>query len=466
MFPFQQMQTGDRRPETADRRLPTEIFFQPTGYNCAFFRINRKRHIMTEDFLHFNWKFRLAGYRFYTTAGEDLHIVKAGEHNHDSGPDFLNAQVKVGNTLWAGNVEIHIRSSDWIRHKHQHDESYDNIILHVVYEDDLPLKRRNGEPMPTLVLKDILPPGAYETYNYFLNNHLWIPCALRLNEIRDVVISDWLTALSVERLERKSDEIEGLLHYSGNDWNQAFFEALASTLGFRINKQPMELLARHTPVQCLEKHKDQLFQVEAMLFGQAGLLDGKYRGDYPKKLKKEYQHLKNKFSLKPISGHLWKFMRLRPNNFPTIRLAQLAMMLHLRSHFFSEIIEKPDYEHLLDFFSVGVSDYWKEHYYFDRESKALGKSISSSTVELIMINNVIPFLFVYGKLKGQPAYQEKAFALLDSIKPEFNSIVRKFGEFGIIPGNAGQSQALLELKTNFCDQKKCLECRIGLELIR
>jgi hypothetical protein len=421
---------------------------------------------MTEDFLHFIWKFKLPGQHFHTTAGEALLVVKPGEHNHDSGPDFHNAQVRLGDTLWAGNVEIHIRSSDWIRHRHQHDEAYDNIILHVVFEDDLTIKRRSGELIPTLVLKDVFPADVYETYNYFLNNHLWIPCAMRLNEVREVVINDWLTALSVLRLERKSKDLENLLQFTGNDWNQAFFEALASTFGFRINKQPFELLARQTPIQCIEKHKDNLFQVEAILFGQAGLLEGKYRSDYPKKLKKEYQHLKNKFSLKPISGHLWKFMRLRPNNFPTIRLAQLAMMIHLRSHFFSEIIENAVYDKMIEFFSVGVSDYWKEHYYFDRPSKNMGKSISASTVELIMINNVIPFLFVYGKLKGQQQYQDQSLTLLDSIPAESNSIIRKFGEFGIKPATASQSQALLELKTNYCDQKKCLECRIGLDLIK
>jgi hypothetical protein len=421
---------------------------------------------MTEDFLHFIWKFSLAGRHFHTTEEEELLIVKTGDHNHDSGPDFEGAQVRLGETLWAGNVEIHVRSSDWIRHRHQHDEAYDNIILHVVFEDDLPVKRRNGERMPTLVLKEVFPPDAYETYNYFLNNHLWIPCAMRLHEVRDVVISDWLTVLSVSRLERKSKVLEDLLQFTGNDWNQAFFQALASTLGFRINKQPFELLARHTPIQCLEKHRDQLFQVEALLFGQAGLLEGRYRGEYPKNLKKEYQHLKNKFSLKPISGHLWKFMRLRPNNFPTIRLAQLAMLIHLRSNLFSLIIEDAAYEKMIDFFTVSVSDYWKEHYYFDRESKNIGKSISPSTVELIMINNVIPFLFVYGKLKGQMRYQDQAFALLDSIPAESNSIVRNFMEFGLKPSSASQSQALLELKANYCDQKMCLECRIGLDLIK
>jgi hypothetical protein len=421
---------------------------------------------MTEEFLHFIWKFRLAGQSFHTTAGDTLYVVRPGDHNHDSGPDFMNARVRIGETLWAGNVEIHIKSSDWFRHKHNIDDAYGNIILHVVHDNDMDIKRKSGELIPTLCLNDVLPPGTDETYNYFLNNHLWIPCAMRLPEVRSLILNDWLTALSVLRLERKATGIEELLVYSGNDWNQAFFESLASTLGFRINKQPFEMLARQTPMHCLEKHRDQLFQLEALLFGQAGLLEGRYRGDYPKKLKKEYFHLKHKFSLKPVSGHLWKFMRLRPNNFPTIRIAQLAMLIHLRSHFFSEIVENAGYERIMDFFKIGVSDYWTEHYYFDRPSKTTGKSISPSTVELIIINNVIPFLFVYGRLKGQPSYKDKAFKLLQTIPPESNSIIRRFTEFGIFPDSALQSQALLEMKTNFCDAKKCLECRIGLELIK
>lgn len=442
------------------------FFFQQTGYKTRFFRINRKKGIMTEDFLHFNWKFRLQGHKYHSTDGEEIRIIRCGEHNMDSGPDFKNARVKIGETEWAGNVEIHVRSSDWLRHHHQKDPAYDNVILHVVYENDLTIRRNSGEIIPVLELKNLLPPGAYETYNYFLNNHLWIPCALRLHEAREMAVSDWLTALSVERLERKAGEIMNLLSYTGNDWNQAFFEAFASTLGFKINKQPFELLARQTPLLLLEKHKDDLFQVEAMLFGQAGLLDGKYRGEYPLKLRKEYVHLRNKFNLKAIPGHTWKFMRLRPNNFPTIRIAQLAMLIHKRSFFFSEIVENPDYHHLLDFFSVGVSDYWLKHYYFDRPSKSLSKTISLSTVDLVMINIVIPFLFVYGKIRNQPDLQEKALSLLESIPPEANSIIRKFVEFGLKPETAGQSQALLELKSNYCDRKKCLECRVGLDLIK
>jgi len=421
---------------------------------------------MTEDFLHFIWKFRLTGRKFHTVSGEALEVIGTGEHNHDAGPDFVNARIKLGDTLWAGNVEIHVRSSDWIRHRHQHDNAYDNVILHVVYENDLEIRRRSGENIPALVLNGLIAPGVYDTYNYFLNNHLWIPCALRLPEVREIVIRDWLASLAIRRLERKADEIRERLAFYANDWDQAFFEALSSTFGFRINKQPFELLARNTPVLCLEKHKDNLFQLEAMLFGQAGFLEGKYRTAYPKLLKKEYRHLRVKFGLESVSGHLWKFMRLRPNNFPTIRIAQLAMLIHTRSHFFSQIMQQSDYSQICDYFNVGVSDYWQSHYYFDRPSRNIGKTISTSTIDLIVINNVIPFLFLFARHSGKDEYADKAIALLEKINAESNAHIRKFAEFGIRPASAGESQGLIELKTNYCDRKRCLECRIGLELIK
>jgi hypothetical protein len=422
--------------------------------------------IMTEDFLHYLWKFRLAGEKLWSVTGEELVVLSPGEHNPDAGPDFLNARIVLGGTTWAGNVEIHVRSSDWRRHRHEKDPAYDNIILHAVYEHDLEIQRKNGEAIPTLLMKDFCESEAYDTYNHFLNNHLWVPCANHLQEVRKVVINDWLASLSVARLERKCTELNKLLEYNSGDWQQSFFEALSSTLGFRINKLPFEQVARQTPVQHLLRHKDQLFQVEAMLFGQAGLLEGRYHDDYPKKLKKEYLHLKNKFSLEPVPGHLWKFLRIRPNNFPTIRLAQMAMLLHLHSNLVGEILETPDPDQLRAIFALGVSDYWKSHYYFDRPSNAHGKSMSASTVDLIMINNVIPFLFLYGELKNKPVLKEKAVNLLEEIMPETNSVTRGFAMFGIRAESAANSQALLELKSSYCDQKKCLQCRIGLELIK
>ena len=421
--------------------------------------------MMTEDFLHFIWKFKTDGIDFQTPEGEIIRVVRPGEHNHDAGPDFLHARVSIGGTLWAGNVELHVRSSDWLRHGHEKDDAYDNVILHVVYYHDLDISRKSGELITTLALDGQLPAGIYDKYLHFLNNHLWIPCAMALGSVNELVIKDWLTALSVMRLERKCSELENLLGFTGNDWNQAFYQSLAGTLGFRINRQPFELLARQTPVQFLEKHKDDIFQAEAILFGQAGLLSGRFRGEYPKILKREYAHLRNKFSLQPVSGHLWKFLRLRPNNFPTIRIAQLAMIIHQRANLFGEIIEKIEREEFRDLFQVGVSDYWKAHYYFDRPSREMNKSISPSTVDLILINNVVPFLFVYGKSKGLDHYCDRALRLLASMPAESNAITRKYESFGIEPRSADQSQALLELKANYCDRKRCLECRIGVALV-
>ncbi len=421
---------------------------------------------MTEDFLHYLWKFRLAGENLWSVTGEELLVLSPGEPNPDAGPDFLNARIVLGGTTWAGNVELHVRASDWRRHRHEKDPAYDNVILHAVYENDLDIHRKNGELIPALVLKDFCRIEAFETYNHFLNNHLWIPCGNSISEVRPLLLGDWLTALSVMRLERKCSELKQMLDYYSGDWQQAFFEVLASTLGFRINKLPFEQLARQTPVIHLSRHKDQLFQVEAMLFGQAGLLEGRFKDDYPKRLRKEYLHLRHKFSLQPVPGHLWKFLRIRPNNFPTIRIAQLSMLYHRQANIIGDILETKEMDKIRGLFALEVSEYWKSHYFFDRISGKHGKVMSEGTIDLILINNVIPFLFLYGDLKMKPEMKEKAMMMLEAIPAETNRVIRGFAELGIRAETASQSQALLELKGNFCDSKKCLQCRIGLDLIR
>ncbi len=421
---------------------------------------------MTEEFLHYYWNFKSRGHAYTTAEGSPVEVMAQGRLNTDAGPDFSDARIRIGGTLWAGNVEIHIRSSDWTRHGHQDDRAYDNVILHVVYDHDQVILRQNGEILPTLELRKVIGADSYDQYQYFLNNHLWVPCAAQLRSVRKLTVDTWLAALSVARLERKCEAIRAMLDYTANDWNQAFYQSLAATFGFRINRQPFELLARQTPVKYLEKHKDNLFQIEAVLFGQAGLLEGRQRHEYPGNLRKEYLHLKHKFSLHPIPGHLWKFLRLRPNNFPTIRLAQFAMILHQRVNLFGEILDRHSYYDLSALFRVGVSDYWKEHYFFGRPSGvSMNKTISPATLDLIIINNVVPFLFVYGKFRGDPGLTAEAVEMLHSITAESNAITRKFEEFGICAENAGQSQGLLELKAQYCDRKKCMECRFGLELI-
>jgi hypothetical protein len=422
---------------------------------------------MTEDFLHYFWRYKSAGREFRLASGEKLEVVRPGIHNSDSGPDFMHARLRIDGTLWAGNVEIHVLSSDWIRHGHPGDANYDNIILHVVYSDDAIIRRSSGSAMPTLELFSYIPPEVFDSYCQFLASHLWVPCAMHLKDIPAIKAESWLETLAATRLERKCREISGILEETHYDWNQAFFISLAATLGFRINKQPFEMLARQTPLTCIEKHRNDPMQVEAILFGQAGMLEGRFRpGEYPAVLQREYRHLSRKFSLKPIPGHLWKFMRLRPNNFPTIRLAQLASILCRNPLIFGEILDRKNDDDLSRVFNAGVSDYWQRHYRFGEASpRSFSKSLSPDTLNLILINNVIPFLFQYGETRNEPGLKELALRLLEGLPPESNSIIRKFKEFGLEPHSALQSQGMLELKTAWCDERKCLDCSFGIEWI-
>jgi hypothetical protein len=425
-----------------------------------------KQIIMTEEFLHYVWKFRLNNRKLKTTDGKSLELIRSGEHNSDSGPDFLNAMLKLDGTLWAGNVEIHVKSSEWAQHEHDKDEAYDNIILHAVYESDQPVTRKNGEIIPTLRLKDYFSKNAYKAFTDFLNNHLWIPCAATIGTIRPVITKSWIEALCVERLEERLKTVQKLLLYTNNDWNQALYHSLAGSFGARVNKEPFELLARMTPLNFLHKHRDSLFQLESVLFGQAGLLDKDCHEQYPFDLRKEYEHLKNKFKLTSLPGHIWKFLRLRPNNFPTIRLAQLASLLHVHPELPGQILEPFDPVELRKLFRVGVSDYWRSHFHFDKISAVSEKTLGDTAIDLIFINTVIPFIFAYGRIQNNSRFSDLALDLFNQVAAENNSIIRNFKNFGVDATNAGDSQGLIQLKSRYCDSRKCLECRIGLELLK
>ncbi len=294
---------------------------------------------MTEEFLQYIWKLRLFDKNLNLTSGEECQIIDVGTHNLDSGPDFFNARIKFDNTIWAGNVEIHTKSSDWFTHEHQLDKAYDNIILHVVYDDDKPIKRKNGEQIPTIELRNRFDKKLFETYNDFMTNRNWIPCEKMITEVDRFVLNNWIDRLMVERLENKSGEIEDRLKFNGNNWEETFYQFLARNFGFKVNSAPFELLAKSLPLNYLGKHKNNKFQIEALLLGQAGLLTKKYKDEYPKTLQKEYLFLQKKYKLTPIDPHLWRFMRMRPSNFPTIRLAQFADLVYRSSHLFSKIIE-------------------------------------------------------------------------------------------------------------------------------
>lgn len=422
---------------------------------------------MKEAFLHYLWKYKLLKPEaLCTTEGEELIIEKSGEHNFDSGPDFFNARIKIGTNLWVGNVEVHINSSDWLKHKHQFDKAYDNVILHVVLKEDAPVFRANGERIPTLVLSGAYDEKLYDTYQALMDSKFWVPCQNHLNDIDSFVMNTWLQRMLVERLERKSLEIIQLLEQSNSNWQEVFYVFIARNFGFNINAVPFEQLAKSISLKYLAKHKDNLMQLEALLFGQAGFLEQEFIDEYPQNLKKEYGFLKHKYNLRPIESHLWKFLRLRPVNFPTIRLAQLASLVYASNALFSTILECKEPEQIYKMFDVEPSEYWKNHYKFDVASKSVSKRFGKSSIDILIINTIVPFLFVYGKLKVEEKFQEIALSLLEKIKGESNSITENWNKSGVTIDSAFSTQALIQLKKYYCNEKKCLNCALGNHILK
>lgn len=422
---------------------------------------------MTEEFLHHIWKFRLFDQlELVSTNNERIEIVKAGEHNSDAGPDFFNAKIKVGETLWAGNVEVHINASDWKKHRHQRDKAYDNIILHVVNNADEKLFRSSGEEIPTIEIKDRVNGKLYENYRYFKTAPDWIPCAKQISSVPSLIINSTIDKLLPERLERKSQAIINSLELNNNNWEETFYQLMARNFGFKTNAEPFELLAKSLPSTVLAKHKNSLLQVEALLFGQAGMLNAHLEDKYAITLQNEYVFLKQKFRLQPIERHLWKFLRLRPLNFPSVRIAQFANLVFHSSHLFSKMLEAAELSGLRTLLDVSVSEYWETHYNFDKQTAKKPKRLGDEGVNNILINTIVPFLFVYGKRKGEERYVERALLFLEGIPGEHNAITGAWEELQLPVKTAYSTQALLQLKNEYCNQKKCLSCNIGNYLIK
>ncbi len=420
---------------------------------------------MKEDFLHYIWKYSLYNNSpLQLTDGTPVEVLSCGEHNHDSGPDFFNAKVKIGDTIWAGNVEIHVLSSDWHRHKHQKNRAYDNIILHVVGKNDTEIKRENGQLIPMLELS--CPKDVYEQYLYLMQSKNWVACESFLNKVNPLVIIDWKEALLVERLEEKSKTIEERFLNNNKNWEETFYQTLAANFGFKTNTLPFEMLAKSVSINSLGKHKDQLPLIEAMLFGQAGLLPKKPSEPYTIQLLKDYEHLKNKFNLQSMSGHLWKFSKLRPSNFPTIRLAQFAALIHNSSALMSKIIEADSFTEVKKYFEFEASEYWQHHYVFEKASVKRNKNFGDNAFQNIVINTIAPFFALYGKLKNNPHYTQKALNWLTQLKPEQNNITKHWQQLGVDVKNAFDSQSLIQLKNIYCNKSNCLNCRIGNQVIR
>ncbi len=422
---------------------------------------------MSEEFLHHIWKFRLFNQSdLQTTTGDSIEIIKVGTQNFDAGPDFFNAKLKIGNTVWAGNVEIHVNASDWKKHLHQQDKAYDNIILHIVYNADELIYRASGETISTVELKDKIEKRIIQNYLNFKSSKDWIPCEKLIRRVPQLILNSTLDRLLLERLERKSNSISDSLKINNNNWEETFYQFLARNFGFKTNSEPFELLAKSLPSIFLAKHKNSLLQIEALLFGQAGLLNEHLEDKYLQALQNEYVFLKQKLKLQSIDAHLWKFLRLRPVNFPTIRIAQFANLILNSTHLFSKIIETEKYDDLKRLLNVDVSEYWQSHYVFDKTSELKTKHLGEDSVNNIIINTIVPFLFVYGKQRDEIKYVDRALQFLEQTTGENNSIISKWRAMEITFKNAYSTQALLQLKNEYCNHKKCLSCIIGNYLLK
>lgn len=420
---------------------------------------------MQEKLLQFIWQYSLYQPGNLTTdEGETITVIHPGRYNTNAGPDFLEAKVRIGNTVLAGHIELHINASDWNRHGHQDDPNYQNIILHVVYNND---KHRVVSNVPVLELSKHIPASIIEKHSNFIKATAKIPCATQLATIKDITKESWLSRLLAERWEEKLVTWKELLASSTDDWRNLLYWRTAFNFGFKVNSVPFQMLAQSLPLNILARHRENLLQVEALLFGQAGMLDGEFTDEYPNTLKKEYTYLRQKYKLQPIAGHLWKFLRLRPANFPTIRIAQFAALVHRSLHLFSQIVETHTVKEIQPLLEVSVSDYWKTHFVFDEaQDKATDKKLGKSSVENIIINTIAPIQFLYASKHGNTQQQERALQLLDVVPPESNHILNLWKESNWKAQNAAQSQSLLQLYNNYCANKRCLDCAIGLTIMR
>jgi hypothetical protein len=419
---------------------------------------------MKESILHYVWQNKLFwSHDLQTTDGERLEIIDVGRNNTDAGPDFFNAKIRIGKTLWAGNVEIHTYSSDWYKHNHQSDKAYDSVVLHVVLHADREVYRRDGERIPQ---HELIYPNQIDTnYNLLFSQQKWIPCADKIRLVPSIFIQSWKNALLTERLGQKMNSIEQLLSENNQHWEEAFYITLARNFGFGTNSQAFESLAKSLSISILGRHKDNLIQLEALLFGQAGLLNKDKQDEYSGKLKKEYDFLSAKYGLSSIDGSQWKLLRLRPDNFPYIRIAQFAGLIHTSTKLFSKIVENPEIEYLRKLFESEPSSYWKSSYLFANKSKEHVKKLGSQSINGILINTVVPFLFCYAHHKNHDDLKNSAIRILEEIPAESNSIIKGWQELGLKMETAFDTQALIQLKKQYCDEKKCLRCRIGHKVL-
>jgi hypothetical protein len=419
---------------------------------------------MSEEFLQYIWQHQLfENDQLFSVDNKRLEIISCGVLNTDAGPDFTNARIKIEETIWAGNIEIHTDSKNWKLHQHDTNQVYNNVILHVVDTYSSPAFNSKGDEIPTLEIKPT--PHLLKNFNRIKYSENSIPCSEKINVVDAFTIKMWLDSLCIERLENKTAQIEELLDQNKNNWEESFYFQLLKSFGFKTNSLPFEMLARATPLKIVSKYSNNLFQTEALLFGQAGLLEDNFTDTYPQSLQSEYRYFQKVHKLTPIEGHLWKFMRLRPGNFPTIRLAQLAYLIHRSKRLFSKVMKAASAKDLHELFSSKTSKYWNTHYTFEGPSVTKKKAIGKIAINGLLINTVIPFIFIYGKRNSLSRFCTRAVDFLEELPAESNKIIALWKELEIRPKNAGQSQALIELTNNYCSEKNCLYCQIGNKII-
>lgn len=419
-----------------------------------------------EKLMQYVWKHRLwRSVDMVTNTGKKVRVVDPGLLNTDAGPDFFNAKIEIDGHMWVGNVEMHYRATDWKRHRHDSDKAYDSVILHVVAKDDAPVRRTNGELIPQLVLE--VSPQFNADYASLVGATIEVPCATKIKQVPHLTIVEWVEGLAFERLHGKVERIHQLLDSFNGSWEDVCYVTLARNFGFGINNDAFERLARRTPLRLLGKHSDSVLQIEALLFGQAGMLDAQKPGmdSYYNQLCTEYAFLSNKFQLTPMEKESWKLFRIRPQNFPYRRIAMLAQFIEGGFRMMNRILEAEGEKEMRALFEVELSGYWTKHYTFGKPNERATATLSRSSIDIILINTVAPLLYAYGELTGNYEMTDKAIKLLEDLRAESNSIVSHFVAYGIDCPDALTSQALVQLKREYCDARKCIYCKIGHHLL-
>lgn len=421
---------------------------------------------MKEDFLHYLWKFKKFNtLNLKTFYGEDIVILNVGQYLELSGPDFFNAQLIIGNQKWAGNIEIHLKSSDWYVHHHEKDTAYDNVILHVVWQHDTEIFRQNNDEIPVLELKNYVDTATVNNYKSLMSPKSWIYCEKQISSVDSFVLANWQERLFFERLERKSKPIHDLLQETNSDWEAVLFCLLAKNFGLNTNGEGFMKMAQFIPFSIIRKESSEVENLEALFFGTTGLLDDDKEDNYFKNLKIRYYYLLQKYQLDPTIIQPLQFFKHRPDNFPTIRLAQLANLYAFHKNLFSIVSSASTTNELYKIFNISTSIYWKNHYQFDKESILKTKKLSKSFIDLVLINTVLPIQFAYANSQDKDV-SEHLVALLSEVAPEKNAIIDKFATFGVNTKNAFQTQSLLQLKNEYCTKRKCMDCAIGIEFLR